>query len=90
MYMHMTNVSSLISSTPDTTRINALAAPKEAYREDARNHTYGLYEFRHPNMYIPVNGDDMVASGRIKETERGPCRRPLTSTRPVIPRAVCA
>ena len=55
---------------PDTTRVNALAALKEAYREDARNHTYGLYEFRHPNMYIPVNGDDMVASGRIKETER--------------------
>lgn len=55
---------------PDTTRVNALAALKEAYREDARNHTYGLYEFRHPNMYIPVNGDDMVASGRITEAER--------------------
>ncbi len=55
---------------PDTTRVNALAALKEAYREDAKNHTYGLYEFRHPNMYIPVNADDMVAAGRIDSTER--------------------
>ncbi len=55
---------------PDTSRVNALAALKEAYREDAKNNTYGLYEFPHPNMYIPVNPDDMVASGRITEAER--------------------
>jgi hypothetical protein len=54
----------------DSTYVDALSALKEAYREDAKNQTYGLYTFNHPNMYIPLNADDMVVAGRVTKDER--------------------
>ncbi len=50
---------------PDTTKVNALSALKALYSPDSKNTTFNLREVRYPNMYIPLNSDDMVEQGRI-------------------------
>ena len=55
---------------PDSLPVNALAALKDAYREDSRNATYGLYTFPHPNMYIPLDAEALARAGRINPDQR--------------------
>ncbi len=54
---------------PDTTKVNVLAALKALYADDANKNEWGLYEFKYPNIYLPVNKDDMLKSGRVTEEE---------------------
>lgn len=54
---------------PDTTKVNVLAALKALYSDDANKNDWGLYEFKYPNMYIPVDKEALLKSGRITEDE---------------------
>ncbi len=49
---------------PDSTKVNALAALKEAYTS-TKNNTYGLQEFKYPNMYIPIDKESVIKAGRV-------------------------
>ncbi len=62
--------------TPDTTRVNALSALKDLYRPDSKNTTFNLREIRYPNMYIPLNREDMIKQGRIT-TQQSPDMSPV-------------
>ncbi len=55
--------------TPDTSRVNALSALKELYSPDANKNSWGLYEFKYPNMYVPVDKDAVLKAGRVTEDE---------------------
>ncbi len=55
--------------TPDTTKVNALASLKALYSDDANKNDWGLYEVKYPNMYIPVDKEALLKSGRITEEE---------------------
>ncbi len=61
---------------PDTTRVNALSALKDLYRPDSKNTTFNLREIRYPNMYIPLNREDMIKQGRIT-TQQSPDMSPV-------------
>ena len=50
---------------PDSTKVNALAALKEAYGSNSQSNSYGLQEFKYPNMYIPVDKNAAIKSGRV-------------------------
>ncbi len=54
---------------PDTMKVNVLAALKALYSDDANKNDWGLYEFKYPNMYIPVDKEALLKSGRITEDE---------------------
>lgn len=54
---------------PDSTKVNALAALKQVYDPSATNNDWGLPEFHYPNMYIPVDKEAVVKSGRVKPEE---------------------
>ena len=49
--------------------MNVLAALKWNYSDDATKNDWGLPEFRYPNMYIPVDKDAVVKTGRVTEDE---------------------
>lgn len=55
--------------TPDTTKVNALASLKALYSDDANKNDWGLYEVKYPNMYIPVDKEALLKSGRITDEE---------------------
>lgn len=55
--------------TPDSTKVNAISALKKAYAPDAANNAWGLYEFRYPNMYIPVDKDVVIDAGRVAPSD---------------------
>ncbi len=50
---------------PDSTKVNALAALKEAYTSNSNGNSFGLQEFKYPNMYIPVDKDAVIKAGRV-------------------------
>lgn len=54
---------------PDTTKVNVKAALKALYSPDANKNEWGLYEFKYPNMYLPVDKDAVVKAGRVSEEE---------------------
>lgn len=54
---------------PDTTAVNALGALKALYGPESKNATFKLREMRYPNMYVPLNRDDMIRQGRITEQQ---------------------
>ena len=62
--------------TPDTSRVIALRALKDLYRPDSKNTTFNLREIRYPNMYIPLNREDMIKQGRIT-TQQSPDMSPV-------------
>lgn len=55
--------------TPDTAKVNALSALKALYSDDSNKNSWGLSEFRYPNMYIPVDKEAVVKEGRVSEDE---------------------
>lgn len=54
---------------PDTTKVNVTAALKALYSPDANKNEWGLFEFKYPNMYLPVDKDAVVKSGRVSAEE---------------------
>ncbi len=54
---------------PDTTKVNVKAALKALYQSDANKNEWGLYEFKYPNMYLPVDKEAVVAAGRVSADE---------------------
>ena len=54
---------------PDTTAVNAMGALKALYGPESQNATFNLREVRYPNMYVPLNRDDMIRQGRITEQQ---------------------
>lgn len=54
---------------PDSTKVNVKAALKALYSDDANKNEWGLYEFKFPNMYIPLDKEALLASGRVTEDE---------------------
>lgn len=55
--------------SPDTTKVNALAAVKWCYSNEADRNEWGLPEFRYTNMYIPIDKEAVVKAGRVTADE---------------------
>lgn len=57
---------------PDTTmKVPVLQSLKQLYSDAYKNNEWGLPEVKYPNMFIPVNASDVIASGIVKEEDRG-------------------
>jgi hypothetical protein len=57
------------SLDPDTTKVSVLSALKFLYSDKADKNEWGLYEFRYPNMYIPVDKESVLKAGRVTAEE---------------------
>lgn len=56
---------------PDTTmKVPVLESLKLLYSDNYKKNDWGLPEVKYPNMFIPVNADDVIASGVVKKEDR--------------------
>ena len=55
---------------PDRTPTEALKALADLYGADCKNNPYGLCEIRYPVVYMPVNADQAIKAGVVREEQR--------------------
>lgn len=51
--------------TPDTTAVPVSASLRALYSDDAEKNKHGVPEMKYPNMYIPVDPQAAIESGRV-------------------------
>ena len=55
---------------PDDTPTEALQSLAAIYSPESKNNPYGINEIHYPKIYIPVNADQAIKAGVIKEESR--------------------
>ena len=55
---------------PDPTPVEALKSLEHIYSAESANNPYGINEIRYPKVYIPVNADQAIKAGVVKEEQR--------------------
>ena len=55
---------------PDDTPTEALKSLAAIYSPESKNNPYGINEIRYPKVYIPVNADQAIKAGVVKEENR--------------------
>ncbi len=55
---------------PDQTPTEALKSLQFIYSADSKNNPYGINEIRYPKVYIPVNADQAIKAGVVREDQR--------------------
>ncbi len=55
---------------PDQTPTEALNSLKFIYSDESKNNPYGIYEIRYPKVYIPVDADQAIKAGVVREDQR--------------------
>ena len=56
---------------PDPTPTEALKSLASIYSAESKNKSYGINEIRYPKVYIPVNADQAIKAGVVREEQRG-------------------
>jgi len=55
---------------PDETPTEALKSLAFIYSDESKNNPYGINEIRYPKVYIPVNADQAIKAGVVREEQR--------------------
>ena len=55
---------------PDDTPVDAYTSLAHIYSEESGKNAYGLNEIRYPKVYIPVNADQAIKAGVVREEQR--------------------
>ena len=55
---------------PDETPVDAYTSLAHIYSEESGKNAYGLNEIRYPKVYIPVNADQAIKAGVVREEQR--------------------
>ena len=55
---------------PDDTPTPALQSLQSIYSAESKNNPYGIYEIRYPKVFIPVNADQAIQAGIVREEQR--------------------
>ncbi len=55
---------------PDPTPMEALKSLQSIYSADSKNNPYGINEIKYPVVYIPVDADQAVKAGVVREEQR--------------------
>ncbi|MBQ6079011.1 MAG: DUF2723 domain-containing protein [Muribaculaceae bacterium] len=55
---------------PDQTPTEALASLAFVYGPESKNNPYGINEIRYPKVYIPVDADQAIKAGVVREEQR--------------------
>ncbi len=55
---------------PDPTPMEALKSLQSIYSADSKNNLYGINEIKYPVVYIPVDADQAVKAGVVREEQR--------------------
>ena len=55
---------------PDETPTEALKSIAAVYSPDSKNNPYGINEIRYPKVYMPVNADQAIKAGVVREEYR--------------------
>ena len=55
---------------PDDTPTEALKSLAAIYSPESKNSTYGINEIRYPKVYMPVDADQVIKAGVVKEENR--------------------
>ncbi len=55
---------------PDPTPMEALKSLQSIYSVDSKNNLYGINEIKYPVVYIPVDADQAVKAGVVREEQR--------------------
>ena len=55
---------------PDPTPMEALKSLQSIYSVDSKNNPYGINEIKYPVVYIPVDADQAVKAGVVREEQR--------------------
>ena len=55
---------------PDPTPVEALKSLEFVYSAESNKNPYDIYEIRYPKVYIPVNADQAIKAGVVKEENR--------------------
>ena len=55
---------------PDPTPMEALKSLQSIYSVDSKNNIYGINEIKYPVVYIPVDADQAVKAGVVREEQR--------------------
>ena len=55
---------------PEQTPTDALQSLKSIYGPESKNKQYGIYEIRYPRVFIPVNADQAIKAGVVREEQR--------------------
>ncbi|MBR4829545.1 MAG: hypothetical protein IKZ92_07075, partial [Muribaculaceae bacterium] len=56
---------------PDDTPTEALKSLEFTYSAEGQNNPYGICEIRYPKVYIPVDADQAIKAGVVREEQRG-------------------
>jgi hypothetical protein len=55
---------------PDLTPTEALKSLAHLYGPDSKNSAYGIYQIRYPRVYMPVDADQAIKAGVVREEQR--------------------
>jgi len=55
---------------PDQTPTEALASLAHIYSSESKNNPYGISEIHYPKVFIPVNADQAIKAGVVREEQR--------------------
>jgi len=55
---------------PDQTPVEASKSLEYIYSDESKNNPYGINEIRYPKVYIPVNADQAIKAGVVREEQR--------------------
>ena len=55
---------------PDETPVEALESIGFTYSSEGHNNSYGIDEIRYPKVYIPVDADQAIKAGVVREEQR--------------------
>ncbi len=55
---------------PDMTPMEASKSLASLYGPESKNNPYGITEIRYPRIYIPVNADQAIKAGVVREEQR--------------------
>jgi len=55
---------------PDQTPTEALKSLAFIYSDESKNNPYGINEIRYPKVYMPVDADQAIKSGVVREEQR--------------------
>ena len=55
---------------PDPTPVEALKSLQSIYSVESKNNPYGINEIRYPMVYIPVDADQAIKAGVVREEQR--------------------
>ena len=55
---------------PDDTPTEALQSLAHLYSDESKNSTYGITEIHYPKVYMPVDADQVIKAGVVREEQR--------------------